>query len=331
MGRKQAVRSCGFISYEFIPMSGVPQGSNLESILFTLFVNDLSNYLPFCEVLLFADDVKLYVTVTEERHALLLQREVQKLHLWSVRNGLQINLNKCRVISFYHGLQKISAHYFIAETELDRVDQLRDLGVIMDSSLSFKEQLKVVVNKCLKIFGFIRNVTLDFKNASTIIYLYKTLILPIMTYCISIWCPKTENRLKDLIAIEHKVLRYASTKTSQPMHFFNHDYTEIRAQLKVMSLKQIIKKIDYLVAFKIAKKAYNSKEVNDLFTQRLVTYNLRHIREIESQSVLENYISNSTTFRLQQMWNCLPSEVRSNGELSKFKTSLERFLTRNDQ
>ena len=114
------------------------------------------------------------------------------------------------------------------------------------------------------------------------------------------------------------------------MHFFNHDYTEIRAQLKVMSLKQIIKKIDYIVAYKIAKKVYNSKEENNLFTQRVVSYNVREIREIESQSILANYISNSTTFRLQQMWNCLPSEVRNNCELSKFKTSFERFLTRND-
>ena len=133
------------------------------------------------------------------------------------RFRLQINLSKCIVISFYHGLQKVSTHHSITEIELERVDQLRGLAVIIDSSLSFKEQLKAVAHKCLKIFGFIRNATLDYKNASTIIYLYKTLILPIITYSIPIRCPKTENNLKELISISHKVLQYASTKTSYPI------------------------------------------------------------------------------------------------------------------
>ena len=83
-----------------------------------------------------------------------------------------------------------------------------------------------------------------------------------------------------------------------------------------MSLRQIIKKIDYLVAFKIVRKTYTSKEVNNLFTQRAISYNLREFREIESQAISANYILNSTTFRLQQMWICLPSEVRNKCELS---------------
>ena len=83
-----------------------------------------------------------------------------------------------------------------------------------------------------------------------------------------------------------------------------------------MSLRQIIKKIDHPIAFKIARKTYNSKEVNNLFTQRAISYNLREFREIESQAISANYILNSTTFRLQQMWICLPSEVRNKCELS---------------
>ena len=63
----------------------------------------------------------------------------------------------------------------ISNTELDRVEQIKDLGVVMDASLSFNEQLKSVINKCLRISGFIRNVTIDFSNPFKIIYLYKTL------------------------------------------------------------------------------------------------------------------------------------------------------------
>ena len=64
-----------------------------------------------------------------------------------------------------------TAQYKLANFELERVDHIRDLGVIMDKSLSYRDQLQVVVKKCLRIFGFIRNVTIDFNNHQTIAYL----------------------------------------------------------------------------------------------------------------------------------------------------------------
>ena len=127
----------------------------------------------------------------------------------------------------------------------------------MDKSLSYREQLQVFIKKCIKIIGFIRNVTTDFNNPQTIVFLYKILLLlvllNILTYCIPIWCPKTETSLKELISIEHKVLRYTSTKTSSPVHYFDDDYTQIRTKLGLQSIRSLILEIDYLVAYKIAK------------------------------------------------------------------------------
>ena len=197
--RSQSVRSCGATSFKFSPTSGVPQGSNLGPLLFSVFINDLAEVVKLVKVLLYADDIKLLFLVRSERDAVTLQRELEGLLRWSVSNGLPINLSKCKVISFCVGECPFSTHYKLGNIELERVDQIRDLGVIMDKSLSFREQSQVVVKKCLRIFGFIRNVTIDFNNLFTISYLYKILLLPIITYCIPIWYPKTENSLKELI------------------------------------------------------------------------------------------------------------------------------------
>ena len=135
--------------------------------------------------------------------------------------------------------------------------------------------------KISRLFGFIRNVTLSFINPHTILYSYKMLVLPILTYCITIlWCPETNITLKELVAIEHKFLKYASSKTINPMHYFDHVYTQIWALLKIESLRSQIRKIDYLVAFKIAHKLYRSDDVNTLFVKRTVKHNLRNYREI---------------------------------------------------
>ena len=139
---------------------------------------------------------------------------------WSLRNGLPLNPGKRKVISFSQGVRKFSQPYTVSDNVLERVESIKDLGVVLDTSLNFKLQLKRVVNKCLRLFGFIRNVTLGFTNPHTIAYLYKMLVLPILTYCIKIWCPKTNVALKELVAIEHKFLRYASSKTTNPMHYF---------------------------------------------------------------------------------------------------------------
>ena len=322
--RSQSVRSCGASSFKFSPTSGVPQGSNLGPLLFSVFINDLAEVVKLVKVLLYADDIKLLFLVRSERDAVTLQRELEGLLRWSVSNGLPINLSKCKVISFCVGECPFSTHYKLGNIELERVDQIRDLGVIMDKSLSFREQSQVVIKKCLRIFGFIRNVTIDFNNLFTISYLYKILLLPIITYCIPIWYPKTENSLKELIAIEHKFLRYASTKTSSPMHFFEHDYTQIRNKLGLQSLRSLIKEIDYITAFKIAKKVFNSPEVNSLFRRRTNSHNLRNIREMK-QKKAPNFIDNSATFRLTRIWNHLPLQVRQLETLTEFKKEIKRF------
>ena len=181
---------------------------------------------------------------------------------------MPLNPSECKVLSFSHGIRKFSSPYVLLDNELERVKQIRDLGVVMDASLNYSEQLKVVIKKCLRLFGFIRNITLDFTNLHTIAYLYKALVLLILTYCIPIWCPKTDASLKELIAIEHKFLRYASTKNPNPMHFLDHDYTQIRYFLKIESLRSQIKKIVCIIAFKLAHKLYESIDVNNLFVRR---------------------------------------------------------------
>ena len=326
VGRTQRVRSCGSMSYPFATPSGVPQGSNIGPILFILFINDLPGTLKDSAILLYADDAKIYKIVKSPSDALLLQRDLDRLHSWAIRNGLQINLLKCNVISFLRGVSTFEFEYSIDSVMLDKVDTIRDLGVIYDKSLTFEEQIKVVTKKCSKILGFIRNVTFDFRSPHTLAHLYKSLLLPVLSYCSPSWFPYTQTALSQLVAIEHKFLRLASKKTPHPMHFFDHNYDPIRQLLRLPKLETFLKKQDCIVSYNIAKGLYSSKEVNSLFTTRNISHNLRNPLPLSQSLLTRNYLIGSSTNRLQSRWNNLPRSLRDSPSLPAFKSNLSKFL-----
>ena len=72
-GRTQKVRIGGTLSEVLLVRSGVPQGSHLGPLLFLLFINDITYFLKDVEFLLYADDLKLYKTISNDSDALVLQ------------------------------------------------------------------------------------------------------------------------------------------------------------------------------------------------------------------------------------------------------------------
>ena len=75
-------------------MSGIPQGSILGPILFTIFINDL----PECvtsKCKMFADDTKIYNKSIMNSE---IQTDLDSLHEWSNQWCLNFNVDKCKVL-----------------------------------------------------------------------------------------------------------------------------------------------------------------------------------------------------------------------------------------
>ena len=165
-----------------------------------------------------------------------------------------VNAHKCHFMSFcpWHSMHCMGLVTLLLTKEFDST---KDLGVCVDSSLQFKRQISFIVKKFLRILGLIKNVSRDFRSASTLVKLYKPLLLPILTYCLSIWLPHTQLAMGELISIEHKFLRFVSKLTPVQMHFFDHDYTSIRSYLNFMPLRLIfLRNIYYILPFYISHK-----------------------------------------------------------------------------
>ena len=75
-------------SYKLMVSSGVPQGSHLGSLLFLLFVNDLPKVLKYSKSFLFADDLKIYRSISNLIDCFLLQLDINAVVNWCELNNL---------------------------------------------------------------------------------------------------------------------------------------------------------------------------------------------------------------------------------------------------
>ena len=115
--RRQRVIVNGKTS-EWTPvLSGVPEGSLLAPLLFSLFINDLPRDVD-SGCLLYADDVKIYRKIVSPADGLLLQEDLRRLEAWSVRWGLTLNPSKCKSFTMTLRRAPVRTHYFIGATEL---------------------------------------------------------------------------------------------------------------------------------------------------------------------------------------------------------------------
>ena len=180
-GRTQVTKLNGEISSEARIEYGVPQGSILGPMLFSLYVNDLPANITGGFISLYADDTAVCVTDSDpDRLNVKLCEQLELLKKWYQRNKLSLNIDKTKVMLF--GTQGMLAKMAEVRLEnIERVDTYKYLGMKLDSLLNFDEHVAYIKGKTipkLKLLGRL-SYSLD---SQTLLTLYKTLILPIFDF-----------------------------------------------------------------------------------------------------------------------------------------------------
>ncbi|GJQ77017.1 hypothetical protein Trydic_g15212 [Trypoxylus dichotomus] len=85
INRQQYVVNLSCISTMFTPTSNVPQGFNMDPILFLLFIKDIAGTLR-CQKLPCADDMKIFYKIDSLDDCLLLQEDLIHIESWSKLN-----------------------------------------------------------------------------------------------------------------------------------------------------------------------------------------------------------------------------------------------------
>ena len=109
--------------------------------------------------------------------------------MWTQRWLLTLNISKCKVITFGRNIDKSHVYNIIDNnlvTPLERVDTIKDLGILVDEKLSFTEHINNKINKAYAMLGLIKQ-NFNYLTVPTCILLYKNMIRSHLDYCSSVW------------------------------------------------------------------------------------------------------------------------------------------------
>lgn len=318
-GRTAQIKVKNYKSEPFEIVSGVPQGSHLGPLLFILFIDDIKNVIKHSQILLFADDAKIYKEIKSIDDSIALQRDIIAMAVWCARNALDLNLDKCFIINFYNNKNPKLFDYKVGNCVLNNTESTKDLGVMLDYRLNFKSHIDYVSSKAIKIIGFIKKFTADFNDISSIIYLYKALALPTLLYASPIWSPHQVGDSYRLESLQHIFLRYLCFKVGHPMDAYSHDYTEAETFFKLPTLKSTRCLRDAIFSFKLIHRLVDCDSLCDKFVNREMPYELRSHRQFEETVYRANYVFHSITPRLLRTWHSLPQDLQGLDNLNVFK------------
>lgn len=207
--REQYVAYGGYNSYKYMATSGVPQGSNLGPLLFLLFINDIIDVIS-CSGLLFADDFKIFSSVSSVSDCRVLQTDLDRVQMWCDVNRLQLNLTKCKVVSYTRRKVLIGGNYSLGGSVLSRCESIKDLGVLFDSKLSFAGHIHAKVAEASRAYGFIVRNCGSFGNILTLTTLYFAFVRSKLEYCSVVWSPYYVCYKILIERVQRKFLKYLS-------------------------------------------------------------------------------------------------------------------------
>ena len=227
--------------------SGVPQGSILGPLLFLLYVNDIPNP-PFSKdshLMMYADDLLLFKPTSCQQDLSTFQCDVNLISQWTLENHLSLNCNKTKYMLISRS-RPGSCNYFNFPIYVNnnQIDQYKYLGVWISDDLTWTKHIESICNRSRRLLGYIFRTFSPHCSPDSILYIYKTQVLPILEYACIIWDP---HHKKDQLLLE-KVQLFAARLATKS---WSQDQASLFTSLNLPSLMNCRSYLKLVFAFKI--------------------------------------------------------------------------------
>lgn len=188
--------------------SGVPQGSVLAPILYTIYTADLP-VSPDVTLATFADDTALLVShENPDTASRLLQSSLDDLSVWLTKWKIKANESKSNHVTFTLRTQ-ICPPVSLNNTQLPQVSEVKYLGMHIDKRLTWRSH---VWNKRLQLNTKFRKMHWLLNSKSHLstenkLLLYKSILKPIWTYGLQLWGSTSKSNIDIIERFQSKTIR----------------------------------------------------------------------------------------------------------------------------
>ena len=182
--RTQFVRVPGGVSMDSPVLSGVPQGTVLDPLLFIIMISDINKDILSSKIISFADDTRVYTNITQIENSDSLQTDLNYIYLWAINNNMLFNHQKFNYISFSSSMSSINTNVYYSPS-LDIInpsENVLDLGITMSRNCSFDVHINILCKKCSDLSVWILR-TFTSRDGTTLMTLFNALILSRLDYC----------------------------------------------------------------------------------------------------------------------------------------------------
>lgn len=291
-------------------ISGIPQGSILSPILFTLFVNDFiySINLPESQIFIFADDIFLLFSHDKYFVDVLQANMDYNLNLaleWFQLNNLSVNVGKCKAMIFNGQLKDISVK--MGSKTLNIVEDMKCLGIIIDNKLTFGKHINKLASKVSFVLKRLYNLG-SYLPTSIRITVAHAVLMPHIIYGLEVIAGCSVRELEKLRKIFRRIIRYVF-KLKPQVHITAYEY-----RLLGCNFFDYVKIRSLLLFYKIIKFK-NPPYLNKLFS---FSHSSRNTQIVIPRIYCATF-EKSFVIRVGRLWNKFPISLK------KFSSSLVKF------
>ena len=212
-------------------------------MLFLLYINDMNNAIT-SQIKLFTDDSVLHRNIHSQNDQVILQNDLDTISSWADKWLMELNINKCLVLSITLKPNSIFHDYYILGAMPKRVTNHDYLCVTISSDLNWLRHVTKISNKTSRNLGLLKRTSSPCsQNVKSIAY--KLLVRPKLEYASEVWNPYTMKCIKKIEHIQINSCRFIiheyriDTDTSLLINMSNLDsfYSRRLIQQATMSYK----------------------------------------------------------------------------------------------